>query len=471
MQHTPDASAGAASLRRRAVARLRERRRTMRSAGEKPTPGADAGRALHELQVHQIELEMQNAELQEARDRLETLLERYTDLYDFAPIGYFSIDEESRILEVNLTGASMLGVERSRLVNRRLLQSVAPPSRPAFQAFLERVFMEPGKHVCEATLLNEGGAAFCADLQAAPAPPGGSRPCCRVAASDITALKRAEEAQRRTAELAAANRELRQEIVRRRAMEKALKDSERHQRRLLAKSRGMQEQLRLLSHQLLQAQEEERKRISRELHDEITQTLVGINVQLETLAREATIDPAKLKRKIARTQRMVEASVSTVLQFARELRPALLDDLGLIASVHALVRDFTKRTGVRVRFTAFAGVERLSIDRRTVLYRVVQSALANVARHAHASQVNVSIRKLPGAVCMEISDNGTSFNVARVLHAARKRRLGLLGMRERVEMVGGVMRVESAPGRGTTIQAQIPFAGSSARKGRAHGTA
>ena len=107
---------------------------------------------------------MQNAELQEARDRMEALLEKYTDLYDFAPVGYFSLDEQGRILEVNLTGAALLGVERSRLINRRLQHFVAPASRPIFLAFLERVFAGTGKQVCEATLLKEDGAAFWARL-------------------------------------------------------------------------------------------------------------------------------------------------------------------------------------------------------------------------------------------------------------------------------------------------------------------
>jgi signal transduction histidine kinase len=219
----------------------------------------------------------------------------------------------------------------------------------------------------------------------------------------------------------------------------------------------MQEQLRHLSHQVLHAQEEERRRISRELHDEITQTLVGISVHLETLAREAAINPRNFRQKIARTQRLVGKSVNIVHRFARELRPTALDDLGLIATLHSFMKDFMKRTGIRVHFTTFAGVEQLNSARRTVLYRVVQSALANVAQHAQASRVKVSIRKIAGAVHLEVSDNGKSFEVERVLHARRNKRLGLLGMRERVEMVDGDFRVESVPGQGTTIHAEIPF--------------
>ena len=150
MPRKPNTSADAAELRRRAEARLRKQRKNQQSKAGAPKSDADTQRLLHELQVHQIELEMQNAELQKARDELEAPLEKYTDLYDFAPVGYFSLDEQGLILEVNLTGAALLGVERSRLINRRLPRFVAPASRPIFLAFLEKVFAGPGKQVCEA---------------------------------------------------------------------------------------------------------------------------------------------------------------------------------------------------------------------------------------------------------------------------------------------------------------------------------
>jgi signal transduction histidine kinase len=153
---------------------------------------------------------------------------------------------------------------------------------------------------------------------------------------------------------------------------------------------------------------------------------------------------------------MVERSVDIVHRFARELRPTVLDDLGLIPALHSFVKSFSKQTRVHVRLTVFAGVEKLDNARRTTLYRVAQEALTNVARHAQASVVDVSIDKLPNGICMKIKDDGRSFQVDRVLRAKKNKRLGLLGMRERVEMVGGNFHVESLPGKGTTICAQIP---------------
>ncbi len=266
-----------------------------------------------------------------------------------------------------------------------------------------------------------------------------------------------ETLSQRTVELAASNLELGLEVVQRKAAEAALKKSERHYSDLLAKSDQLQEQLRQLSRQILSAQEEERLEISRELHDVIAQTLTGINVRLAALSKAAAANTKGLDRNIARTQRLVEKSVEIVHRFARELRPAVLDDLGLIPALHSFMKNFTARTGVRTHLTAFAGVEALETARRTVLFRVAQEALTNVARHAKASRVEVNIQKAPDGICMQVKDDGKSFQVERTLHANGGKRLGLLGMRERLEMVGGKFHVESAPGQGTTITAQIPF--------------
>jgi PAS domain S-box-containing protein len=455
MKKEPPPYADAAELRRRAEDRLRLRKSNPRFGIGDPKAEADPRRLLHELQVHQVELEVQNAALQEARNRMEDLLEKYTDLYDFAPVGYFSVDDQGRILEANLTGATLLGVERSRLISRRLPRFVAPASQPVFQAFLDRVFAGTGKQVCETALLREDAAPFWAGIHGISV--SGPPKWCRVAVSDITSLKQAEEAQDRMEALAVANRELRREIDRRQAVEESLKQSEQHYGRLLEQSRDMQEQLRLLSHQVLSTQEEERKKISRELHDVIAQTLTGINVRLAALKKQTTTNTRGLKRSIARTQRLVQQSVDIVHQFARKLRPTVLDDLGLIPALHTFMKHFRAETGIRVSLSAFAAVEQLHGDQRTVLYRVAQEALTNVARHARASQVEVKLQKLDGAVGLTITDDGRGFRTKRVGQAKKGERLGLLGMRERLEIVGGSFTVTSAPGKGTTVLAQVPL--------------
>jgi signal transduction histidine kinase len=270
----------------------------------------------------------------------------------------------------------------------------------------------------------------------------------------------------RTVELAAANQQLSSEILHRQEVEAALKTSERHLLQSLGKADVLKEELRELSRQILSAQEEERKKISRELHDVIAQSLMGINVRLATLKRGAALNTKGLDRNIALTQKLVTKSANIVHQFARELRPTVLDDLGLIPALHSFMKHFTERTGVRTYLTAFAGVEKIHTARRTVLYRVAQEALTNVARHAGASRVDVSIRREAKSIRLEVKDDGKSFRMETILLARGSKRLGLLGMRERVEMVGGSFLVESSPGKGTAVIAHIPVSKATERKWR-----
>jgi signal transduction histidine kinase len=146
-----------------------------------------------------------------------------------------------------------------------------------------------------------------------------------------------------------------------------------------------------------------------------------------------------------------------VHRFARELRPAVLDDLGLIPALHAYSKSLSERKKIKIQMTAFGGVEAMGTAKRTVLFRVAQEALTNVARHAHATIVKMSITEISGAIRMEINDNGKSFAVEKTLQAKNHNRLGLIGMKERVEMVGGKLAIVSTPGTGTTVRAEIPF--------------
>ena len=242
-----------------------------------------------------------------------------------------------------------------------------------------------------------------------------------MAVSDITSLKQAEEAQHRMEAMVVVNRELRREIARRRAVEKALRKSEQHHSQLLEQSRHMQEQLRLLSRQLLLAQEEERKKISRELHDVIAQTLTGINVQLATLK----IGGHEQHQGSGATHRPHAAVGGALGEHRPSVCPrAAPGGVGRPGadSRPARVRENTssEETGIRVSLSAFAAVEQVNGDKRTVLYRVAQEALTNVARHAQASQAEVKIQKLDGAICMEIRDDGKGFQAGtRVARAKR----------------------------------------------------
>ena len=261
----------------------------------------------------------------------------------------------------------------------------------------------------------------------------------------------------RTKQLADSNRKLKDEIVQRKATEDSLRTSEQHASQLLEKSRAMQEELRLLSRRLLFVQEDERKRISRELHDVVAQNLSGINVQLAALKKQSTADVKTIYQNIASTQLLVQKSVQIVHRFAVDLRPTLLDDLGLIPAIRSYLKEFKAQSGIRVILKASLGVEKLDSTRRTVFYRIVQEALANVVKHAKASQAQISILHHNGIVCLEVKDDGNGFISKDDGIAKTAKRLGLLGMQERAEMVGGTFTVESTPRQGTVVRVEMPL--------------
>lgn len=558
-----------------------------------PHTEADAHRLVHELEVHQIELEMQNIQLLQARDEAESILEKYTDLYDFAPVGYFTLAENEVIRMVNITASTLVGVERSKLIGHPFGVLLSREDGSRFRDFLHKVFSDEGKHSADfdltgrdliprvvnleakrlhhetecnvmmvdvtarkraeeiahrsemlfAALVSQApGGVYVVDSgfrlqQANPiamrifenvhplvgrdfsqvirklwprriadqivghfrqtlesgksyqSPPFSERrrdtglkeiyewQIQRVTLpvgeygvvcffNDITDRVRAETSQRQVDALASSNLKLKQEIVRRQLAQEDVRASRMEQSKLLKQSRLQQKQLRALSHRFLNAQEDERKRISRELHDVIAQTLLGINVSLAGLGEATASDRVGLQSEIFHTHLLVENAVETVHRFARELRPTILDDLGLIPALQTFMNGFIADTGVRVSLKASAKVDQLTGTVRTALYRIVQEALTNVSRHAKASHAEVTIECLDGMILMEIRDNGRGFNTQGKKH----NRLGLIGMRERVEMIGGKFFVESAVGESTTVHVEIPTGGRvTPRRSKHHG--
>ena len=260
----------------------------------------------------------------------------------------------------------------------------------------------------------------------------------------------------RAGKLEARNAELRREIRHHRSVEAGLKAAKIRSGRLLKEALREQESLRLLSRKLLSAQEDERKRISRDLHDVIAQALTGINVRLAGINLQTTADAKKLLRKIAVAQKLLEKSMEAVHRFAVDLRPSVLDDLGLIPALSSHLRRFTDECGVTVKFTAAPAVEQLDNASRTALYRIVQEALLNIARHSGARQATVRIVELQRTIRLEITDDGKGLRTDKPAPSGGLPRLGLLGMKERVEMVGGTFQIHSAPAKGTTIQVELP---------------
>jgi PAS domain S-box-containing protein len=246
------------------------------------------------------------------------------------------------------------------------------------------------------------------------------------------------------------------DITERKQAEESLRESKEHFFELFQQARAMEENLRQLSSRVLNAQEEERKRISRELHDEVGQALTAINVNLALLKKQSVIDRGTLNQKINDTQGLIEQITGTVHRFARELRPAALDDLGLVPALRSYIQTFAERANLRTRFRASPAVESLDAERKTVIYRITQESLNNIAKHSRATRVGIAILKRRDRVHLEIKDNGQGFQTEGK-SPEKGKRLGLLGMKERVRLVNGVFTVDSEPGRGTAVRVDIPF--------------
>ena len=246
------------------------------------------------------------------------------------------------------------------------------------------------------------------------------------------------------------------EIAHRNKVEKSLRKSEHSSGLLLTQAREMQEEMRSLSRRTLTAQENERKRISRELHDVIAQTLAGINVRLAVLRSQSAASAEDFHKKIEFTERLVEQSVETVDRFASDLRPVVLDDIGLIPALKTVIDSFTTHYGIPVKMTASPGVEELDVSSLTTIFRISQEALTDIGRHSNASLVKLDLRSTETSFRLKIGDNGHGLASKGKSPASETQRLGILGMRERAEMIGGSFLIRSAPGNGTLIRVDLP---------------
>ena len=201
----------------------------------------------------------------------------------------------------------------------------------------------------------------------------------------------------------------------------------------------------------VQAQEVERRRLARELHDETGQALTSILLGLTAVERAGSTDEAHAAAAELRT--LVVETLQDVRRLAVELRPSALDDFGLEPALRRLGQSVREGGGVDVQVETTLGAERLAPDVETAVYRIVQEALTNVIKHADAARASIVVRRKPDGVLVMVEDDGRGFDPA----VARDGRLGLLGMRERVELLDGSLQVEAEPGRGTTLIVSLPM--------------
>jgi two-component system sensor histidine kinase UhpB len=219
-------------------------------------------------------------------------------------------------------------------------------------------------------------------------------------------------------------------------------------RRLL---RRIEDERRRSGRLVLRAQEDERRRLARDLHDEVNQALTAILLRLQALSEDA---PEELAPQIVELKSLVNQAMEELLRLARQLRPASLDDLGLIAAIEGQLARFSEQTGIQAVLHSEGVADAITEDQQTVIYRVVQEALSNTAQHSGATFVDFELRVFPShGVELRVRDNGHGFDAKGHADSGR---LGLSGMAERARLVGGELTVTSAPGTGTRVRLYIP---------------
>ena len=214
-----------------------------------------------------------------------------------------------------------------------------------------------------------------------------------------------------------------------------------------------QNNLRRLSRRLVQMQEVERRALSRELHDEVGQMMTALGIELGNLEDVRLSDARTFQARLEDAKRLNADAIRAIRDLAMGLRPSMLDDLGLEAALEWQGRDFSRHTGVRASVEVDGSLDDLTDAQRTCIYRVVQEALTNCARHANASAVLVSVRAEHNGIVVVVQDDGAGFNTA----APAKGGLGLIGIQERVRELDGSVRISSEPQNGTTIRVEIPL--------------
>ncbi|MBV5339067.1 MAG: PAS domain S-box protein [Deltaproteobacteria bacterium] len=534
----------------------------------------EARNLVYELQVHQVELEMQNEELRRTQHELEVSRSRYFDLYDLAPVGYLTLNAQGFIVETNLTAATMFGIERRNLLNKPITGYIAPNDQDDYYRYRKRIVEKGVMMAREMNMLRSDGTSFWAHLQAIPASNGE----CRVALTDITVRKQLEKALQnsnnqlhelvaeKTSQLADTLADLTRsehfkqaiidslpaniavidlnglitainkpwlhfgygnDIVDERCIAigtdylapcrkvSALDDADSdtafsalqgitsvlegretsfvmdypchsptEQRwyqmsviRPEAEFEGAvishidisslkqyeEDRCSYITH-LVEAIEQERFRTARELHDDLGQRLTVHSFAISRL-KQKQHDKMEGPQILLDMQAGVDGMMESLRRICTNLRPALLDELGLSAALKWVTEDFTHHSGIPCSVTFNGGCCTGNAECAMTIFRIVQESLNNTIKHAGASRADVSFCRINGIVCVEISDDGCGIK-------SRKRSVsgsfGIIGMRERAHALGATFEIISNKSKGTNVKLVIPCKGQEGKDAVSH---
>ncbi len=546
MAKQPDGPTKPTGLRRQAEELLRTTKRDVAAM-----PVKDVQQLVHELQVHQIELEMQSDELRRTQVELEAARDRYADLYDFSPAGHLLLDREGTITEANLRAGTLLGINRKDLIEQPLSRFVASEDQDRLHRHCQEVLKTGTRQTCEVRMRKEAGAVCCLYLESVAVPEEPGRiPYWRTALLDISDRKRAEqeldtqhsqleaiigsamdaiitvdEQERvrlfnleaesmfgcRSAEaigqpldrfIPERFREVHHDYmscfaksgVPSRAMHRArnvyalrangeefpieasisqilvgdkrfftviLRDiTERVQagrvlEEYVAQLHQRQGELKTLTGKLINAQEQERQRIARDLHDDFNQRLTALVLDVASLAKHPPRLPELIGKALEPVCKELEQLTSDLHDLAYRLHPPLLRHVGLQAAIEDHIHKAIERTGLRISLKAKDVPSAIPLEWSLCLFRVFQESLQNIVKHAKATEVLVKLSGASKGVGLSVIDNGKGFDAHD--KSGHQKGLGLISMQERLRLLNGFLNIHSRPPDGTKVCAWIPF--------------
>ncbi|MBD3373551.1 response regulator [candidate division KSB1 bacterium] len=433
------------SLREKALERLRHQKASIHDMDIDSIE-----QLVHELKVHQVELQIQNEELRRTEIQLARVRDQFIDLYEYAPVGYLTLDEKGIIRRANLQACDFFNLDRSDLINKRLERLIYDDDRDQCYLCLKKAVNEQEPQFCELRLDRPDKRDMWIRMQVM------ARPLLddwsegfRMTLIDITELKNAEASRK-------ANEEKFRELS------KTLEEKVAERTNELARQT---EQLRRLASELVSAEHRERKRLAAILHDDLQQLLVAAKVHLDYSVHQAK-EPA-VTEAISQAIELISKSIDSSRDLTRALRPPVLYEDGLVPALRWLASEMQERHKLEVEINACKHPIKLDDDTKALLFESVRELLFNVVKHARVNQADIQVESQNNRLEITVSDKGIGFNASQIEKSPFPKGFGLFSIRERVAALGGEMITESIPGDGTRMRINIPVRTDSAESDKA----
>lgn len=403
------------------LARLREKAEQLNRRSSHALPNAtpqNVESLVHELRVHQIELERQCQQLRLAHQEVEESRDRYRELYESIPMGHLTINCSGKIYDLNPAGASLLGLAPEPRKLNNFFSFFSSDDADMAQLFCRRTMGGEKADTIELKMKRPDRSVFVAALQAAPVGRGdGKVERLRITFGDVTRRSEAEEALRQ------------------------------HQLELESNRVELQD----LMAKLFNAQEEERRRIACDLHDDHCQRITALILEASTMEKIFRGVMPSFAPRMSSIKNKLADILNDFRHITHELHPRHLDTVSLACSMRTYIQEFVEYTNLRVDFQEEHVPAQLPMPITICLYRLLQESLGNIRKHADAKHVWVRFSGRKSEIELSVSDDGTGFK-----YADNKKGLGLTSMQERVRPLRGRVTIDSQPGRGTTVVVKVP---------------